>query len=155
MASDNISPWAVIWGGANVWGEGKRALPKTLDPSKRASGLLCRGFLYRKDKALTPEGVENVLYGGGVQNPFPPLFSTPPMASQILTSLAQFKFFLEKLCTTNRTSGAISEKFLQRSLPRNALRLEIFMSRQLLRSSGATSEHSSQNQEVHHKINQF
>ena len=44
----------------NVWGEEnvpENALSrKILDPSKRASGLLCRGSLYRKNRALTPEG---------------------------------------------------------------------------------------------------
>ena len=47
----------------NVWGEEnvpENALSrKFLDPSKRASGLLCRGFLYRKNRALTPEGGGN------------------------------------------------------------------------------------------------
>ena len=44
---------------------------KFLDPSKRASGLLCRGFLHRKNRTLTPEGgVENVLYEGGSKTPF-------------------------------------------------------------------------------------
>ena len=28
---------------------------KFLDPSKKASGLLCRGFLYRKNRALAPD----------------------------------------------------------------------------------------------------
>ena len=43
----------------NVWGE--ENVPenapsrKILDPSKRASGLLSRGFLYRKNRATTPE----------------------------------------------------------------------------------------------------
>ena len=41
-----------------------------LDPSKRASGLLCRGFLYRKNRALIPEGVENAPYEGGSKTPF-------------------------------------------------------------------------------------
>ena len=67
--------WAVIWGAAKRMGGGKstreRALPKFLDPSKRASGLLCRGFLYRKNRALTLEGggVQNVPYRGGVPKP--------------------------------------------------------------------------------------
>ena len=43
---------------------------KFLDPSKRASGLLCRGFLYRKNRALTSEGGGKRTVGGGVQNPF-------------------------------------------------------------------------------------
>ena len=77
--------WAVIWGGAKRMGEERtreRALAKILDPSKRASGLLCRGFLY------SMRGVENVPYEGGVQNPFlggvsfvrfsTPLFFPPP-----------------------------------------------------------------------------
>ena len=58
-------------------------------PPKRAAGLLCRGFLYRKNRALTREGgVENVPYEGGPKPLFgrgvirevfhPPPFSTPP-----------------------------------------------------------------------------
>ena len=43
---------AVIWGVQHVWGEEnvpENTLSQTfLDPSKRAFGLLCRGFLYRK-----------------------------------------------------------------------------------------------------------
>ena len=85
--------WAVIWGGAKRMGGGKRtrerALQKFLDPSKRASGLLCRGFLYRKNRAVTPEGSGKRTVRGGVQNPFlggvsfvrfstPLFFSTPP-----------------------------------------------------------------------------
>ena len=66
--------WAVICGGAKRMEGGKRtgerALPKILDPSKRASGLLCRGFLYKKNKALTPEGGGKRTVRGGVQNPF-------------------------------------------------------------------------------------
>ena len=55
-----VGPW---YGGvqkSNVWGEEnvpENALSRIfLDPSKRVSGLLCRGFLYRKNRALTPEG---------------------------------------------------------------------------------------------------
>ena len=81
-------------GGQNVRGEEnvpENALSrKFLDPSKRASVLHCRGFLYRKTRALTPEGVENVPYKGGFQSPFlggvsfvrfssPLFFSTPPL----------------------------------------------------------------------------
>ena len=56
-----LKVWPVIWGGAERRGGGKRteerALPKLFwDPSKRAFGLLCRGFLYRKNRALTPGG---------------------------------------------------------------------------------------------------
>ena len=59
----------------NVWGEEnvpENALSrKILDPSKRASGLLCHGFfLYRKNRALTPERGEKRTVRGGVQNPF-------------------------------------------------------------------------------------
>ena len=62
-------------GGAKRMGGGKRTrertLPDFLDPSKRASGLLCRAFLHRKNRALTPErGVENVPYGGQSKTPF-------------------------------------------------------------------------------------
>ena len=66
----------------------ERALPKILDPSKRASGLLCRGFLYRKNRALTREGGGKRTVRGGVQKPLlggvsfvgfsTPLFFPPP-----------------------------------------------------------------------------
>ena len=52
------SDWAAILGVQNVWGGktygGRKNVPenvlsrKLLDPSKRASGLLSHGFLYRK-----------------------------------------------------------------------------------------------------------
>ena len=86
-------PW---YGGVqNVWGEEnvpENALSrKFLDPSKRASGLLCRGFLFRKNRALTPEGGgkrtvqggSKTLFGRGVIREVfhPPLFFHPPMAS--------------------------------------------------------------------------
>ena len=63
-------------GGCKTYGGGGGNVPenalsrKFLDPSKRASGLLCRGFLYRKNRALTPEGGGKRTVGGGVQNPF-------------------------------------------------------------------------------------
>ena len=77
-------------GEMQTYGGGKRtrdALSRQfLDPSERerASGLLRRGFLYRKNRALTPEGVENVPYEGGPK----PLFgrgvirevSLPPLS---------------------------------------------------------------------------
>ena len=51
--------WAVIWGGANVWGEEnvpENALSrKFLDPCKRASGLLCR-FIFVQEKQSTDTG---------------------------------------------------------------------------------------------------
>ena len=60
---------------------------KILDPSKRASGLLSRGFLYRKNRATTPEGGGKSTVRGGPKTLFgrgvirevflPPLFSTP------------------------------------------------------------------------------
>ena len=77
----------------NVWGEEnvpENALSRRfLDPSKRASGLFCRGFLYRKNRAVTPEGGGKTyrtrggpkpLFGRGVIREVfhPPLFSTPP-----------------------------------------------------------------------------
>ena len=50
-----------------------RALPKNAGPlqKKRASGLLSRGFVYRRNRATRPEGVETVPvpYEGG-PNPF-------------------------------------------------------------------------------------
>ena len=75
----------------NVWGEEnvpENALSrKILDPSKRASGLLCRGFLYRKNRALTPEGGGKRTARGGPKPRFgrgvirevfhPPLFPPP------------------------------------------------------------------------------
>ena len=66
--------WAVIWGGPK--GRGEENVPenalsrKFLDPSKRASVLLCRGCLYRKNRALIPEGSGKRTVRGGVQNPF-------------------------------------------------------------------------------------
>ena len=64
-----------LYGGVqNVWGE--ENVPenvlsrKFLDPSKRASGLLCRGFLYRKNRALTPEGGGKRTVRGGSKTPF-------------------------------------------------------------------------------------
>ena len=81
-----FGPW---YGGVqNVWVE-ENVLenvlsPKFLDPSKlRASGLLCRGFLYRQNRALTPERGGKRTARGGVQNPFlgAPLFFHPSMAS--------------------------------------------------------------------------
>ena len=75
-------------GWQNVWGEENVPENALLDPSKRASGLLCRGFLYRKNRALTPEGGGKRTGGGGPKPLFgrgvicevfhPPLFSTPP-----------------------------------------------------------------------------
>ena len=77
----------------NVWGEEsvpENALSrKFLDPAKGASGLLCRGILYRRNRALTPEGGgKRTVRGGGPKPLFgrgvirevfhPPLFSTPP-----------------------------------------------------------------------------
>ena len=64
--------WAVKGGGMqSVWGEEnvtENALSrKFLDPSKRASGLLCRGFLYTKNRALTNL---NVPYEVGSKTPF-------------------------------------------------------------------------------------
>ena len=79
----------------NIWDGGEENVPenslsrKCLDPSKRASGLLCRGFLYRKNRALTPErGGKRTVRGGGPKPLFgrgvirevfhPALFSTRP-----------------------------------------------------------------------------
>ena len=88
--------WAMIWGGAKRMGGGgmyQRTRPpeKFLDPSKRASGLPSHGFLYRKNRATTPEGVENVPYEEGPKPPsgrgvirevfLPPSFFDPPVAS--------------------------------------------------------------------------
>ena len=85
-----FGPW---YGGVqNVWGEEnipENALSrKFLDPPKRASGLLCRGFLYKKNRALTPGGGWKMYCTRGVRNPFlggvsfvrfsTPLFFPPP-----------------------------------------------------------------------------
>ena len=55
-------------------GGGKRtrecALPKIFGPLQKAFGLLCPGFLYRKNRALTPEGGGKRTVRGGVQKPF-------------------------------------------------------------------------------------
>ena len=60
-----FGPWYA--GVQNVWGEEnvpENALSrKVLDPSKRASGLLCRGSLYRKNR-------EHWHLRGGSKNPF-------------------------------------------------------------------------------------
>ena len=99
-----IVPW---YGGVqNVWGEEnvpENALSrKFLDPSKRASGLLCRGFLYRKNRAVTPEGGGKRTVRGGSKTPFwegchswgfpPPSFFHPPMAS------SDFKLKFAMIC---------------------------------------------------------
>ena len=76
----------------NVWGEKNvpenASARKFLDPSQRASGLLCRGFSYRKNRAMAPEGGGKRTRRREVQKPFlggvsfvrfsSPLFSPPP-----------------------------------------------------------------------------
>ena len=47
--------WSMIWGGAKRMGGGKLTRERAL-PSKRASGQKCRGFLHRRNRALTPKG---------------------------------------------------------------------------------------------------
>ena len=85
--------WAVIWGGAKRMG-GMTTYQRTRSPENFWTPpkelLVCSvgGFLYWKTRALTPEGVENVLYEGGCKTLFgrgvirevfhSPLFSTPP-----------------------------------------------------------------------------
>ena len=94
----------------NVWGEEnvpENALSrKSLEPSKRASVLLCGGFLYRKTEPGHLRGVENVPYDGGSKTPFgegchswgfpSPLFSTPPpmASSEIIGNASLFTKFL-------------------------------------------------------------
>ena len=86
----------MIWGGVqNVWGE--ENVPenapsrKMLDPSKRASGLLSRGFLYRKNRATTPEGGWKTLpYEGGPN----PLFGRGVMWRVKTGSICHFAFSL-------------------------------------------------------------
>ena len=71
-----LKNWAVIWGGAKRTGENvpENALSRKFLDSKRASGLLCRGFLYRKNRALTPPFWERCHSRGFP----PPSFSSPP-----------------------------------------------------------------------------
>ena len=94
-----------VWGEKNV---PENALSrKFLDPSKTAPALLCHGFLYRKNRALTPEGGGKRTVRGGVQNPFlggvsfvrvflRPSFFHPPMASSdfppVRKGVARFHF---------------------------------------------------------------
>ena len=90
--------WAVTWGCAKRMGGGKRtrerALPKFLDPSQGASVLLCCGFLYTKDRALTPERGGKRTLRGWSKTPFwkgchsrgvpPPSFFHPPCGALCL-----------------------------------------------------------------------
>ena len=70
----------------------ERALPKSFGPLQRASVLLCRGVMFRKNRALTPEGGgKRTVRGGRSKTPsgrgvirevfLPPSFFHPPMAS--------------------------------------------------------------------------
>ena len=72
----------------------ERAFPKILGPLQKSFFFwpaLSWIFLYRKNRALTPEGCGKRTVRGGVQNPFmgevsfvrfsTPLFFHPPMAS--------------------------------------------------------------------------
>ena len=114
----------------NVWGEEnvpENALSrKFLDPSKRASGLLCREFLYRKNRALTPEGGgKRTVRGGGPKPLFgrgvirevfhPPLFSTPPWRplKNEKDSWGRFIDRGQKNCTRKK------KKILVTEVPRN------------------------------------
>ena len=75
-----------MWGEENV--PENTLSPKILGPLQKSVCLLCRGFVYRKNGALTPDGGENVPYEGGGPNPFlggvsfvrfsSPLFFPPP-----------------------------------------------------------------------------
>ena len=78
-------------GGCKTYGGGTtyqttRSPENCWTPSKRASGLLCCGFLYRKNRAMTPEkggekgGGPKPLSGKGVirEDVFHPLFPPPP-----------------------------------------------------------------------------
>ena len=77
--------------GGKITYQRMRSPENSRTPPKRASGLLCRGFLYRKKRALTPESGGKRTVRGGVQNPFvggvsfvrfsTPLFFHPPMTS--------------------------------------------------------------------------
>ena len=68
------SDWAMIWGGAKRMGEenAPENAPsrKILDPSKRSSGLLNRGFLYRKSRATTREEGGKRTVRGASKTPF-------------------------------------------------------------------------------------
>ena len=108
-----FGPW---YGGVqNVWGEEnvpeKAPSRKFLDPSKRASGLLWRGFLYRKNRALTPEGGGKRTVRGGVENPFwegcqswgfpPPSFFHPPHGVLWMIGPSKFKGEAPKVTEPN------------------------------------------------------
>ena len=84
---------AVIWGGAKRMGGGKRtrerALPKIFGPLQKSFWSALSWILYKKNRALAPEGGgKRTVRGGGVQNPFlggvsfarfsTPLFFPPP-----------------------------------------------------------------------------
>ena len=85
---------------------------KFLDPSKRASGLLCREFLYRKNRALTPEGGGKRTYEGGSKTPFwegchswgfPPPSFVPPHGVLWFNEIPSFLLCCDPLQTTRRT----------------------------------------------------
>ena len=107
-------------GGCKTYGGRKtyqrtRSPESSWSPPKRAFGLLCRGFLYRKNRALTPEGGGKRTVRGGVQNPFlggvsfvrfstPLFFSTPPWrplkngnSKTLPVSVAQSQLYLESV----------------------------------------------------------
>ena len=125
-----------IWGGANVWR--KECVPenalsrKFLDSSKRASGLLCRGILYRKNRALTPEGGDKTYRTRGGPKPLlgrgvirevfqPPLFSTPPWHPLNKTAGNNFD-------SIGSASGKMSSNFVTRPKysPPTARQLSVF-----------------------------
>ena len=97
--------------------------PWFLDPSKRASGLLCRGFLYRKHRALTHEGGGKRTVRGGVQNTFLGgvsfvRFSTP-LGHPNSQSLAVKNFGSRRVEFEVLMCGGICVKFLAAIFPGN------------------------------------
>ena len=118
----------MIWGLCKtVWGEEnvpENALSrKFLDPSKRASGLLCRGFLYRKRRALTPEGSAKrpkPLFGRGVIREVfhPPLSSSPPWRPLRIGAIRANRFAENPYFQNVRLKPATRNVLV----PRNAIR---------------------------------
>ena len=105
-------------GGCKTYG-GRKTYQRTRSPNNfwtpsRGFGLLCRGFLYRKNRALTPEGGWKT-YGtrGGSKTPFLggvsfvrfsyPLFFHPPVASseEVVVSIFALSLLRGALETEN------------------------------------------------------
>ena len=126
VSSAGFSFLGLWYGGVkNVWREEnvpENALSrKFLDPSKKASGLLCRGFLYRKNRATTPEGGGKRTIRGGVQNLFlggvslvmfsSPLFFPPPHGVLWIPHSEQIR-----LSTRRALAKRFKERLVRRAL---------------------------------------